>query len=90
MLDVDHIISARAAVAGRMELYAGFPGSPGKMWGIWANANPIKGVICGMRVDEIDDPTMRKIRFLDKLIDELAQGKKMVRILRQTQPVGSS
>ena len=43
----------------------------------------IKGLICGIRVEEIDDPLMRDIRYLDKLIDELAKGKKMEKILRQ-------
>lgn len=43
----------------------------------------IKGVICGVRVEEIEDPTMREIRYLDKLIDELARGKAMEKILRQ-------
>lgn len=43
----------------------------------------IKGVICGIRVEEIEEPTMREIRYLDKLIDELAKGKKMEKILRQ-------
>lgn len=42
----------------------------------------IKGVICGVRVEEIQDPTMREIRYLDKLIDELAKGKPMEKILR--------
>jgi hypothetical protein len=43
----------------------------------------IKGVVCGVRVEEIDDPLMQKIRYLDKLIDELAKGKSMEKILRQ-------
>ena len=43
----------------------------------------IKGVVCGIRVEEIEDPLMRKIRYLDKLIDELAKGKAMEKILRQ-------
>jgi hypothetical protein len=43
----------------------------------------IKGVVCGIRVEEIEDPLMRKIRYLDKLIDELAKGKTMEKILRQ-------
>lgn len=43
----------------------------------------IKGVICGVRVEEIEEPTMREIRYLDKLIDELAKGKAMEKILRQ-------
>ena len=43
----------------------------------------IKGVVCGVRVEEIEDPLMQKIRYLDKLIDELAKGKAMAKILRQ-------
>ncbi|MFT3680833.1 MAG: DUF2200 domain-containing protein [Ferruginibacter sp.] len=46
------------------------------------NVSLIKGVICGYRVEEIEDELMRKIRYLDKLIDELAKGKKMDKILR--------
>jgi hypothetical protein len=46
------------------------------------NASLIKGVICGYRVEDIEDPLMQKIRYLDKLIDELAKGKKMEKILR--------
>ncbi len=42
----------------------------------------IKGVICGVRVEEIKEPIMQEIRYLDKLIDELAKGKAMVKILR--------
>jgi hypothetical protein len=42
----------------------------------------IKGVVCGVRVEEIDDPLMREIRILDKMIDELAKGKGMEKILR--------
>ncbi len=42
----------------------------------------IKGVVCGVRVEEIDDPLMREVRYLDKLIDELARGKAMDKILR--------
>lgn len=42
----------------------------------------IKGVICGVRVEDIDEPLMREIRYLDKLIDELAKGKAMEQILR--------
>jgi hypothetical protein len=43
----------------------------------------IKGVICGVRVEDIEEPTMREIRYLDKLIDELAKGRAMVKILRE-------
>jgi hypothetical protein len=42
----------------------------------------IAGVICGVRVEEIEDPLMQKIRYLDKLVDELARGKAMEKILR--------
>ena len=48
------------------------------------NTSLIKGVICGVRVEEIEDPLMQKIRYLDKLIDELAKGKAMERILRSS------
>lgn len=47
-----------------------------------ANRKLIKGVICGVRVEEIEDPLMQEIRYLDKLIDELAKGKAMEKILR--------
>ena len=47
------------------------------------NASLIKGVVCGIRVEDIEDPLMQKIRYLDKLIDELAKGKKMEKILRR-------
>jgi hypothetical protein len=47
------------------------------------NSSLIKGVVCGIRVEEIEDPLMQKIRYLDKLIDELAKGKSMDKILRQ-------
>jgi len=50
---------------------------------IHPNSSLIKGVVCGVRVEEIEDPLMQKIRFLDKLIDELAKGKAMEKILRQ-------
>ena len=47
------------------------------------NTSLIKGVVCGVRVEEIEDPLMQKIRYLDKLIDELARGKAMEKILRR-------
>lgn len=46
------------------------------------NAPLIKGVVCGVRVEDIEDPLMQQIRWLDKLVDELAKGKKMEKILR--------
>jgi hypothetical protein len=51
--------------------------------GIHPNSALIKGVVCGVRVEEIEDPLIQKIRYLDKLIDELAKGKAMEKILRQ-------
>ncbi|QCQ15944.1 DUF2200 domain-containing protein [Microbacterium sp. RG1] len=57
-----------------------------------ARLNPqvdrITGVICGVRVEEIDDPLMQRIRYLDKLVDELAKGRPMVKVLRQ-EPVAA-
>ena len=47
------------------------------------NAALIKGVVCGVRVEDIEDPLMKKVRYLDKLIDELAKGKALDKILRQ-------
>ena len=49
---------------------------------IHPSSSLIKGVVCGVRVEEIKDPLMQKIRYLDKLIDELAKGKAMEKILR--------
>jgi hypothetical protein len=55
-----------------------------------ARLNPhsslITGVVCGVRVQEVEDPLMQKIRYLDLLIDELARGKSMAKILRAAQP----
>ena len=47
------------------------------------NVSKITGVICGYRVEEIEDPLMQKVRYLDKLVDELAKGKTMEKILRK-------
>ena len=47
-----------------------------------ANASKITGVICGHRVEEIEDPLMQKIRYMDKLVDEIANGKAMEKVLR--------
>ncbi|MFK4483173.1 DUF2200 domain-containing protein [Curtobacterium sp. AB7] len=46
------------------------------------NAPLITGVICGVRIEEIDDPLMRQIRYLDKLVDEVAKGRPMAKVLR--------
>lgn len=47
------------------------------------NVSKITGIICGVRVEEIEDPLMQKVRYLDKLVDELAKGKAMEKILRK-------
>lgn len=51
------------------------------------NASKITGIICGVRVEEIEDPLMQKVRWLDKLVDELAKGKPMEKVLRSVQPL---
>lgn len=51
-----------------------------------ANVNLITGVICGYRIEEIDNQLTKKVRYLDKLVDELAKGKKMEKILRIAKP----
>jgi hypothetical protein len=50
------------------------------------NAALITGSVCGVRVEEVEDPLMQKIRYLDKLVDELAKGRAMERVLRQPSP----
>lgn len=47
------------------------------------NRKLIKGVVCGIRVEDVEEPLMQEVRYLDKLIDELARGKKMEKILRE-------
>jgi hypothetical protein len=54
------------------------------------NVGLIKGVVCGVRVEDVADPLMQKIRYLDKLIDELAKGKQLAAILRQEPAGGAS
>ena len=49
------------------------------------NTSLITGSVCGVRVEEVEDPLMRKIRYLDKLVDELAKGKKMEKIMRRSE-----
>ncbi|MDN4613198.1 DUF2200 domain-containing protein [Leifsonia sp. F6_8S_P_1B] len=53
------------------------------------NASLITGVVCGVRVEQIEDPLMQRIRWLDKLVDELARGKKLQSILRAGAPLPS-
>ena len=72
------IAGLEGAIAGEVDLETFFAEAP--------EMNPhaplIKGLICGYRVEEIEDPLMQKIRYMDKLVDELAKGKKMAAILR--------
>ena len=67
-----------AQLAGGASLQAFFEAAPQMN----PNAALIKGVVCGVRVEEIEDGMMQKIRWLDKLVDELAKGKSMEKILR--------
>jgi hypothetical protein len=85
--EVDEVISwltgygpkqLERAVASEVDLETFFAKAPRMN----ANARLITGVVCGVRVEEIDDPLMQKIRWLDKLVDELARGKKLESILR--------
>jgi hypothetical protein len=69
----------KRAIDGKVDIEAFFAQAPR----LHPNAKLIKGVVCGIRVENITDPLMQKIRYLDKLIDELAKGKKMASILRQ-------
>ncbi|MCW5953459.1 MAG: DUF2200 domain-containing protein [Propionibacteriaceae bacterium] len=68
----------RKAIAAEIDLETFFAQAPAMN----PNASLITGLICGYRVEEIEDPLMQKIRYLDKLVDELARGKKMMSILR--------
>lgn len=65
-------------IGKRVDFEAFFAQAPA----IHPNASLIKGVVCGVRVEEVEDPLMQRIRYLDKLIDELAKGKAMEKILR--------
>lgn len=71
-------VSLAAAIDDEREVESFFAQAPAKN----PNRTLIKGVICGVRVEEIEDQTMREIRYLDKLVDELASGKKLENILR--------
>ncbi len=69
----------RRAVDGKVDLETFFAKAPRMN----PDAGLIRGLVCGVRVEEVADPLMRKIRWLDKLVDELARGKKMESILRR-------
>lgn len=86
--EVDEIICWLTGYTGKglqkhLEKKTDFEAFFGQAPRINPNASLITGVICGYRVEEIEDPLMRNIRYLDKLIDELAKGKAMEKILRK-------
>jgi hypothetical protein len=86
--EVDQIICwltgyTRAGLKKQIEKETDFETFFAKAPRMHPNVALIKGVVCGVRVEEIDDPLMQKIRYLDKLIDELAKGRAMEKILRQ-------
>lgn len=85
--DVDRVITwltgyddagLQAAITDGVDLQTFFAQAPG----LNPNASLITGVICGYRVEDIEDPLMQQIRYMDKLVDELARGKKLESILR--------
>lgn len=85
--DVDRVVSwltgydqagLEQAIADEVDLETFFDQAPA----MHPNTSLITGVICGHRVEDIEDPLMQKIRYMDKLVDEVARGKKMTSILR--------
>ena len=85
--EVDRVISwltgydaagLAGAIAAEVDLETFFAEAPG----FTPHSSLITGLICGLRVEEIEDPLMQKIRYMDKLVDEVARGKKMTSILR--------
>lgn len=85
--EVDEIICwltgyARPELQEQIELHNDFETFFAEAPAINPNVALIKGVVCGVRVEHVEDPLMRNIRYLDKLIDELAKGRAMEKILR--------
>jgi hypothetical protein len=70
------------ALADQIERKTDFEAFFGDAPALHPHAGKITGVVCGVRIEDIEDPLMRKIRYLDKLIDELAKGRPMAKILR--------
>jgi hypothetical protein len=66
----------------QLELETDFEGFFAQAPEVHPNSSLIKGLVCGIRVEEVEDPLMQRIRYLDKLVDELAKGKSMEKILR--------
>lgn len=85
--EVDEIISwltgySQLELESQLEKQIDFDGFFAQAPAIHPNVSQIKGLVCGVRVEDVEDPLMQKIRFLDKLIDELAKGRSMEKILR--------
>ena len=85
--EVDHVIRwltgySQAGLEKQIKQQSDFETFFAQAPAIHPNTSLIKGVVCGVRVEEIEDPLMQRIRYLDKLIDELAKGKAMEKILR--------
>jgi len=85
--EVDQIIRwltgySQAGLEKQIKQQSDFESFFAKAPAIHPNTSLIKGMVCGVRVEEVEDPLMQKIRYLDKLIDELAKGKAMEKILR--------
>lgn len=85
--DVDRVICwltgySPQALAEQIERKTDFETFFGEAPALNPNARMITGTICGVRIEEIEDPLMRNIRYLDKLVDELAKGREMEKILR--------
>jgi hypothetical protein len=86
--DVDRVICwltgySPAALAEQIERKTDFETFFSEAPALHPNVGQITGVICGVRIEEIEDPLMRNIRYLDKLVDELAKGRPMEKILRK-------
>jgi|SRR5262245_49982964 len=86
--EVDQVICwltgySRAQLKQQIERESDFKTFFARAPAIHPNRSLIKGTVCGVRLEEIEDPLMKNIRYLDKLIDELAKGKSMEKILRQ-------
>jgi hypothetical protein len=86
-LEVDQVICWRTgyspeALAAQIERQADFETIFGEAPGLHPDASKISGVICGVRIEEIEDPLMRNIRYLVRLVDELAKGRPMEKVLR--------
>ena len=72
----------RAGLLKEIEEKTDFQSFFGRAPAMNPNSHLITGVVCGVRVEEVEDPLMKKIRLLDKLVDELAKGKAMAKVLR--------